>query len=95
MTKARELTSVDLARMDGNGGYRNTLGIELPLQLLRPKDNGKFRKAVAGHLWPRVIFAFTVEIVDGAELYPRSKESVPSRRKLKTRIRLGTVESVG
>lgn len=52
--------------MDGNGGYGNSLGIELPLEFLRPKDNGKFRKAVTGHLRPYRTFAFIVEIIDGA-----------------------------
>lgn len=64
--------------MDRNSGYGNTFSIELPLKFLCPKDNGEFREAITGHLWPHIIFVFAVEIIDCAELDSRGKESMSS-----------------
>lgn len=62
--------------MDRKGSYGNSLSVELPLEFLRPKDNGELRKAISGHLWPHIILAFTVEIIYYTKLDSWGEESV-------------------
>ena len=82
MAVAKGLTSGNVARVERNSGDGNPLGIKLPLELLCPKDDGEFRKAIASYLWPRIIFAFEIEIIDGTEIDSRREEPMCSRRNL-------------
>ena len=80
--------------MNCNGGYGNTFCVELPLEFLRPKHNGEFGEAITGHLWPQMVFTFTIEIINGAELDAGGEESVSPRRKLKMWSGLRAAETV-